>query len=192
MLVRVFLWVVAISAGVSGLLVASLPRAPGPPLAPAPPSLQDLIAGSSELSANDLDAHCAIDSIALERTVCFGECPIYTVTFFRSGKAEYVGEAYVDRVGRYEGKLAERSFARLCQLVEHASFGNMKAEYLGAWTDAPSAQVTVTERGQTRKVLDYDEVGPPELWALEQALDNLASRVKWRSAVDAGRPPVTN
>src|SRR5437867_4632113 len=35
------------------------------------------------------------DSISLERTGCYGTCPVYTMTLYRSGKAELNAEKYI-------------------------------------------------------------------------------------------------
>ena len=40
--------------------------------------------------------------ISLERTPCYGTCPIYKMEIFSDGSAFYHGERFVDRIGDYE------------------------------------------------------------------------------------------
>ena len=44
-----------------------------------------------------------ITAIRLSRGACFGTCPIYEVTVAADGTANWNGERFVERVGRYRG-----------------------------------------------------------------------------------------
>lgn len=177
---RVVCIVLALIATIGLIFFATLPPVIKAPEALSNPVvLETLIGKYPLLSQADLEAHCAIESVALEHIPGDGRSPAYTVTYFRSGKAEYVGEEHAERIGHFHGELDERSFARLCQFVERMSFASLEKEYWGNWMHMPSVKVTVVKEGRSYEVLDYDEVGPPELWALEHALDGLASRTSW-------------
>ena len=47
--------------------------------------------------------------MTLERTACFGTCPIYRVVVFKDGRIEYPGEQYVKVVGQAQRRLGRRS-----------------------------------------------------------------------------------
>src|SRR6187200_1158641 len=55
-----------------------------------------------------------ITEIGLERTACFGKCPIYSVVIKSDGSVQYTGEKFVERLGKHRGK-TRGSFNALAQ-----------------------------------------------------------------------------
>jgi Domain of unknown function (DUF6438) len=68
-------------------------------------------------------------SISLERTPCYGSCPVYRVTFFRSGRAIYTAEKYLDNLGEFHGEVDIFSYIRLCFLLDKLDFQGMEDNY---------------------------------------------------------------
>jgi len=123
------------------------------------------------------------ERIELERTACFGFCPIYTVTLFRDGKARYHGEAFVKNEGDFTGSIHISEFGRLCYLLEHLRFSEFEPEYTAPWTCSPTAYLRVWTAGGEDPIVvkDYGEYAPIELWALQQAVDAVAGRIEWKA-----------
>jgi hypothetical protein len=128
------------------------------------------------------------ERIELERTGCFGFCPIYTVTLFRDGKAGYHGEAFVKNTGDFTGSIHISAFGRLCYLLERLGFWELEPEYNAPWTCSPTAYLRVWRAGEADPIVvkDYGEYGPIDLWALQQAVDAVADRIEWKA--DASNP----
>lgn len=123
-----------------------------------------------------------ITEITLERTACFGTCPIYKITLRRDGTATYVGRRFVDRIGTYKGNVY--GFERLAQFVEAQGFFKMNNEYTVAVTDLPSAITSAVRQGQRKTVTDYGDKEPLELWAIEHAIDGIVANTKWEKVSD--------
>jgi hypothetical protein len=123
------------------------------------------------------------ERIELERTACFGCCPIYTVTLFRDGKARYHGEAFVKNEGDFTGSIHISAFGRLCYLLERLRFSEFEREYSAPWTCSPTAYLRVWRAGESEpiEVKDYGSYGPIELWGLQQAIDAVANRIEWKA-----------
>jgi hypothetical protein len=123
------------------------------------------------------------EAIELERTACFGFCPIYTVTLFRDGKARYHGEAFVKNEGDFTGAIFISEFGRLCYLLEHLRFCEFEPEYTAPWTCSPTVYLRVWRAGEAEPIVvkDYGEYSPIELWALQQAVDAVAARIEWEA-----------
>ena len=190
MAVRVALWVLVLSVLMTISVLVSLPaeRISLSSEIYMGSTLQELIAGSPSMSVLELSKHCDIESIQMERSMCYGTCPSYTTTLNRDGTAQYFGDAYVERLGAYEGTLAPRDFAHLCQLTRDISFDNLESEYRGGgWTDSSDVIVAVTRFGKATEVLDYSETGPSQLWALENSIDAVASRIEWKKVAEKER-----
>ena len=131
-----------------------------------------------------------INSISLERTPCYGPCPIYTITFNKAGTAELEGKDYVPHKGKWHAKIAVRDFVRLSQLVFTAKFFNLENEYSGGWTDNAITIVTVNMGKVNKRVSDYGNVGPAQLWGIAQAIDSISSGLKWKLVQSS--PPAKN
>ena len=120
-------------------------------------------------------------SITLSRSACFGACPVYRVTLNVDGTAAYEGLAHVPRIGKFVGRVPFYDFAQLVLLAERAGFMSLQERYAGAWTDDATTTLTIRARtGQEKMVDDYGAFGPPELWALQRAIDGVAESIKWR------------
>jgi hypothetical protein len=62
-----------------------------------------------------------ITSISLERTACYGECPIYSVDLHGDGTAEYLGLRFMEKEGPVLGQVGEE-FERLAWLIVRLGF----------------------------------------------------------------------
>ena len=133
-----------------------------------------------------LKAESPITKIVLERTPCFGACPVYTLTVHSSGVVEFVGTNNVKAKGPQTGKISAASFAKLVKKIEEIDFFNLRARYDGknpdgtgsTVTDLPTRKTTVTRGDETKTVEDYFR-GPPGLVELELLIDELANSGKW-------------
>jgi hypothetical protein len=123
-----------------------------------------------------------ITEITLERTACFGTCPMYKLTLMRDGTATYTGRRFVERVGTYKGKFY--GFERLAQLVEARGYFNLRDDYSAPITDMPSTVTSVVRAGQRKTVNNYADTGPVELWGIEKAIDGMVANIKWEKVSD--------
>ncbi len=127
-----------------------------------------------------LKALLPFDSISLERTPCFGSCPVYKVTFNRNGTANLEVESWeFDQLKTFTGSISESDFARLTQLTISAKKAARKSGYAGQWTDDYTAIISAKSSDGTWSVSDYGEVSPIEVWALARILHDFKERIDW-------------
>lgn len=138
-------------------------------------------------------------AITLERSACFGDCPVYRVTVYGSGRVIFsTGFEPVDSVdavhrqyarshgvllrGKHEDQIEPEAVAELVKQFEAGRFWHLKNEYRAGVTDSPTQTLTF-DTGQRRKtVIDYvgREVGMPEVVTeLELAVDRVAGTDRW-------------
>ncbi|SRR6266481_5874787 len=171
------------------LAVCSQPKTPAAPhlLAPktaeAVPSIYRPLyyGGIGVEQAIALRANLPYESITLERTGCFGTCPIYRVTLWRSGKAELEAKRHLPKLGNFSGEVDLSDYARLCYALDRLHFNEFEADYRAAWTDDSTAIVTATRAAGQKRVSDYGQVGPIELWTIQELIDGIRERVEWKS-----------
>lgn len=122
------------------------------------------------------------DAIArIQRTPCFGKCPIYTLTVFKDGRVEYFGKKFTPRVGRYEATISTAIIADLMTKANEFGFFTFNNIYdKEAITDLPSTITSVrNDEGLKTVVNRFD--GPQELRNFEQYFDNLFKELDWKS-----------
>ena|ERR1700759_5287796 len=119
----------------------------------------------------------------LERTPCFGTCPVYQVTIFRDGTVEYVGERFVKIQGRATGQLGAAELAQLRRLFERNDYLQLRDSYERQdVTDQPSAYTSYSPvPGRTKSVRHYlgDRSAPRRLYRVEEGIDQIVNIEQW-------------
>jgi hypothetical protein len=111
----------------------------------------------------------------LERTGCYGECPVYRVTVNTEGGVVYVGTRWVKVLGRREYQLAPAQLSDLESAFERANFMLLRDYDHVENTDDDWAHVSFQHGGRLKRVRHYrgDNVAPAALSALEDELDRI-------------------
>lgn len=128
-----------------------------------------------------------ITEVTLERSVCFGYCPVYKVTLRRDGTISYNGIEYVPLKGAYEGTVY--GFERLAQLIIARGYFNLKDNYTINATDLPTTVTSVVRNGKRKTIKNYGDSGPVELWGIEMAIDGMLKGAKLEKAKEGQVSP---
>jgi hypothetical protein len=119
----------------------------------------------------------------LERTACFGFCPIYKVTIFRDRVVEYEGEKFVKTVGRATGRLTTGQLAQLEELFRKNGYLQLENSYERSnFTDLPSAFTSYSPAGgRTKTIRHYfgDRSAPEALTRVEEGIDRIVNIEQW-------------
>lgn len=116
--------------------------------------------------------------IVLQKTVCFGKCPVYTLTLQGNSQAQLKGEMHLDKIGIFSRQLPEGTVEELVQDFEKLNFFNLQDEYTASITDLPTTYISFTYQGKTKKIKDYYGA-PADLKALEKKIANLLQDDGW-------------
>ena len=120
--------------------------------------------------------------ITLERTACFGTCPVYKLAIYPDGSVVYDGKEYV-RVKEVQNyRIDAGAVQELIAKFQNAHYFSLASKYDTiktadgkemSVTDLPTTYTSLSLDGRTKKVEDY--VGAPkELLQLEDEIDRLA------------------
>jgi hypothetical protein len=127
-------------------------------------------------------------AITLERTACFGSCPVYTISALSSGEVRFEGRAHVRKLGAAMGRVPRERVDSLLSELERDGYFTFAERYTspepacGRYaTDSPSAITSVTLRGRTKRVThDYGCGGAPgALVVLERRIDEALNSSQW-------------
>jgi acetamidase/formamidase len=130
------------------------------------------------------------DSVTLERTACFGTCPIYKVTIASDGTVNFEGRRFVKTVGAARGQITPQAFRKLIEEFRTINYFSLPDRYTPGTpdcprmvTDMPSANTSLRLDGKTKSVAHYHGCGDSgalaALTALEHKLDEVAGTEKW-------------
>src|SRR2546428_8088531 len=121
--------------------------------------------------------------ITLERTVCYGTCPAYTLRITGDGSVEYEGMRYVRVIGKATARISPDVVRRLVTEFERIGYFDLEDKYTAMVTDNPTTTTSIRIDTRFKRVIDY-VAGPQALKELEQRIDEVAGSARWVS-VDA-------
>jgi hypothetical protein len=145
-------------------------------------------------SLSDIDLKTL--TIQLERTVCFGSCPAYTLTIHGDGRVEYSGKSHVKETGAREGRVRADEVRMLVSQFGQIKFWEIADEYSETkckgqlWTDMPTAITQLAVGGKAHRVTHYYGCAgaPKSLWSVESAIDKTANAQQWTGDVSHAGP----
>ena len=117
------------------------------------------------------------DSLLFEmrKTMCYGECPAYTVKIFNSGKVIYKGEKFVPLEGVKEFSLNDEDLKLIKESIEKTNLFSLKDKYYKELTDRPTTYITYYQNDQTKEIFDYYGA-PQKLKEMEQLIEDTIFR----------------
>ncbi|HYX30979.1 MAG TPA: DUF6438 domain-containing protein, partial [Pyrinomonadaceae bacterium] len=130
------------------------------------------------------------DQITLERTACFGSCPVYKLTIKSDGGVTFDGARFTKTIGVATGKISPAEFRSLVSEFEKLDYFSLSDAYMPGTkecpqriTDMPSANTSIRLNGRTKSVAHYYGCGNEgvlaKLTALENKIDEVVGTQKW-------------
>jgi hypothetical protein len=150
--------------------------------------------GTDEVDAHELSAAGAarasistIDRdtrVTLERTECYGNCPVYALSISGDGMVAYFGKVDVNLKGPASRQVSTSDVQALVDQMLEAEYFNLSVPEdcpAGMASDGPSATTSLTLHGRTHIVDHYSGnlCAPAGLRPLEDAIDILADSAAW-------------
>lgn len=106
--------------------------------------------------------------ISLEKTACFGRCPVFKIIIYNNGEALYNGLKFVKKVGEYDLKVSKREIDKILSKAKKIGFNNLKNEYSERITDLPTTYIMINNK----KIKDYYGA-PSKLKDLEKMIEKI-------------------
>ena len=106
--------------------------------------------------------------ISLEKTACFGTCPIFTINIFNNGKVIYYGKKFVKKLGNLYLELNQKEINKILNKAKEINFNNLKSEYTENISDLPTTYVSINN-----KTIKNYYGAPKELKDLEKLIESI-------------------
>lgn len=115
--------------------------------------------------------------LSMQRTPCFGACPVYLVEVLGDGTLRFRGERHVAVTEPVELKLEPATVKQLFARVDGTDFAGWKDFTNVNASDAPT--VVLTYKGHTVRHYRGDDAAPAELTKLEDDVDAILGTARW-------------
>ncbi len=109
---------------------------------------------------------------SIERTACYGQCPMYKATFMDNGEVKYVGKRFVEKIGTYRTLLSADEVLLIQENIIEYKYFSLDSLYPTPISDFPSCITEARLNGKLKKVIDRRNP-PDNLKAFEKFLDGL-------------------
>jgi hypothetical protein len=117
-------------------------------------------------------------TIKMEKTPCYGFCPVYNLTIEGNGIGTYIGKKNVKKIGTYKFNFSSAQIDSLVKEFEDINFWDLADKYEAKITDLPTTYITFSLNGRTKRIKDYFG-SPQSLKNLEEKLDRLSNDLNW-------------
>ena len=116
----------------------------------------------------------------IQRTPCFGRCPIYTLTVFADGSVIYHAEKWVEKEGDFQAQADPAKFQNLLARAKEIGYFDFNNEYDSeSVTDLPSTITTLRNGDQLKQVINRYQ-GPESLSEFENYFDSQYLKLDWK------------
>lgn len=137
-----------------------------------------------------LSSMMRVPVITLERTACFGSCPIYKLTIFDDGQVVFEGKEFVKHPGTHTSQITKSQLEDLVRQFEKIDYFNLDENYTDdprncpeQWTDNPSAISSLNWNGKKNAVRHYygcrGSKIAEQLMDLETKIDEVVNTNQW-------------
>jgi len=173
--------------------VDSIPRASNDFL-PPPSPMPSMTPTKVFLPVSDKEQYDGL-VVTLERTMCFGTCPAYSLIIYGTGEGIYEGKFNVKVEGVQEFNLSQEQLKELVEAFEVAYYFSFRDYYAVGITDAETTKTSITFQGHSKTVshygwcLDYENIVIPDgmpkdaapkiLCDLENKIDEIVNVAQW-------------
>lgn len=120
--------------------------------------------------------------ITLERSACFGTCPVYMVSILEDGTVIYEGDRFVSVTGTQIGEIPPETVGLMVTAFYEAGYFEWNESYdQQTVSDLPTVITSVTSAGTTHRIIRYtgDNTAPLALPFLELWIDAMTHTALW-------------
>jgi len=108
--------------------------------------------------------------ISLERTPCYGSCPIYKMSIYSDGTALYYGKRFVNKIGSYSFRVSKETIEYILNKAIEINFFQLEDQYTENISDLPKTITYIKNGKEKKKIVNYYGA-PKKLREFESLVD---------------------
>ena len=116
---------------------------------------------------------------SIQKTYCFGKCPVYTMKIYNGGYVTFVGKANVNMMGNHMTVIRGEDMIRFIDMANEINYFDLEDNYDNpAVSDLPSTTTSIVMNGK-RKTVRRRVNFPSELKRFEELFEDLIKNKEW-------------
>lgn len=121
----------------------------------------------------------------IKKTACYGECPVFEVTFYSDGKVIWEGKRFTDKIGRYTVQLPKAEITNIIQKGRNMGYFAFNDSYpkdkIQMIPDLPNTVTFLSYANEFKQVINnYD--APTNLKNFEAYLLDICNSIDWEKS----------
>ncbi|HKI07678.1 MAG TPA: DUF6438 domain-containing protein [Nitrososphaeraceae archaeon] len=143
-------------------------------IAPQIPSIVSEAAAISATNQSNI-------TITMERGMCMGTCPVYSLDIFGNGIVVYNGERFVNVTGKQVSGILDDKVRELVKEFYAIGYFSLNDTYDKiVKTDQPTVLTSINVNGTSKSIFDnLGAIAPKDLRLLENEIDEVTNSSKW-------------
>jgi hypothetical protein len=129
--------------------------------------------------------------IKLERTECYGTCPVYSVSVDEDGVVTFIGKKHVSFTGRKIYSIPKEDAAALARDFIAMRDAGLKRAYRGNVFDVATYSASFSSENYNQTIIDYagyDDAMPPSVTKLQNRIDEVTRSTQFLRGATFERP----
>lgn len=114
----------------------------------------------------------------MKKSACLGQCPVYNLTVYHSGKALLDGRDFIDFKGKHQGNFKKAELDSIVSQLISIDYFNLEKVYDKKVTDVPTTTTEFHYNNQHHGVKNRWD-GPKGLKAMEKFIHKLVLNTSW-------------
>ena len=102
-----------------------------------------IILSSCKTTSNQISNNQKKLIISLEKTACFGTCPILKIEIYNNGAVVYNGIKHVKRLGIHDFEIQPKEIKKILSKAKEIGFYNLENEYTERISDLPTTYIMI-------------------------------------------------
>ncbi|HOS48853.1 MAG TPA: DUF6438 domain-containing protein [Bacteroidia bacterium] len=124
--------------------------------------------------------------VAIERGACFGACPEFKATLYKSGLAIYNGRRHVNLVGTYQARLSGSQMDSLLAYIRTEKVEDFDTTYVNPHlADFPAYFLWLSDTKPTKQILVSHEAPPEKVVGFTKRVEDLVNGLDWKKISDS-------
>jgi len=120
--------------------------------------------------------------VELQRGACFGACPQFIFSVYKSGFAVYQGERHTRRMGDWTARVNAEQLAQIRSLMAEARMEQRDTAYINKYlADYPAYFITVCDRFPRKRIYINHDQPPAEITVFVTELEKIMEAPDWKS-----------
>ncbi|MBK7887304.1 MAG: hypothetical protein IPJ86_08370 [Bacteroidetes bacterium] len=125
--------------------------------------------------------------VAISRGACFGACPQFKATVYKSGFAVYEGEKNVKKTGTWTARLSTQQLEDLIKVIRNYKMEEKDSAYVNKYlADYPAYFLWISDKKPRKEILINHEAPPVDIVEFTQIYERLLDNLQWR--LGPGKP----